>query len=90
MLPNAYVLLDFVTGHRGLFSYRFRGAAVRHGQYLGGHLCHVNNRFHPRVRLLLCLAAAVLIGGAFANARTNTEQPDQINPITNVFAVLSP
>ena len=53
MFPNAYVLLDFVTGHRGLFSYCFRGAAVRHGQYLGGHLCHVNNRFHPRVRLLL-------------------------------------
>ena len=51
MFPNAYVLLDFVTGHRGLFSYRFRGDAVRHGQHLGGHLCHLNNRFHPRVRV---------------------------------------
>ena len=89
MLPNAYVLLDFVTGHRSFFSYCFCGAAVRHGQYLGGHLFHVNNRFHPRVRLLMRLPAAVLIGGSFANARTNTEQPEQINPITNAFAVLS-
>ena len=72
MLPNAYVLLDFVTGHRSLFSYCFRGAAVRHGQYLGGHLCHVNNRFHPRVRLF-----ATVIGGRCSDWWSLRQRPHE-------------